>query len=295
MSRSQLGPFLGAVHAHPRFEVVAIVDSARRPFRPLEDRLRRAAIEAFNPAKQRPLPRFSSLARIAADANLPLTVPAGRDINHPDFLREVRTRWRADVAISLGCIQIFRPALLNCFEQAVNLHNGLLPDYRGLSATGWSLYRGERRSGYSYHRITPGIDAGAVLAEGALDVDESSWLAEVETRKLQGAADLAPRVLDAVDRKEVGREQSPGEGLYFSRHDSQRIRTIKRSEELSRAEILRRLRCFGLLRVRLREREWEVTGLADQGGVRFSCADGSLGVTRAAFLPPAIYRVWRAL
>ena len=299
MARSQTAAFLESAAAHPRFEVVAVVDANRAP--PIGWRggatgaLARAAMRAFNPTQLLQLPSGSRLERTARRHGVPLVTPAGRDINAAAFVEALRDRWQADVALSLGCLQILRRPLLDCFEQAVNFHNGLLPDYRGLSATSWSLYHGEPRSGVSFHRMTEGIDAGAVLVEGSVPTDESSLALEVEAAKLELAASLAPAVLEAIDQRAPGRAPTPGAGRYFSGADGRAIRTIADPRALPMAEIERRLRCFTRLRIRLDDgRWWLVTGLRRQGKPSFATAE-ALAISRALYLPPTLYRLHQAL
>ncbi len=46
----------------------------------------------------------------------------------------------------------------------LNLHSGILPDYRGVMATFWAMLAGEDEIGTTLHRITDaGIDAGPVI------------------------------------------------------------------------------------------------------------------------------------
>jgi folate-dependent phosphoribosylglycinamide formyltransferase PurN len=295
MARSQLGPFLAAAAAHPGFETACVVDTARRRPQPLLEGAQRLAITAFNGTDAAVLPRYPSLRGQAALFGVPVVTPSARDVNSVGFRDQLARLPQPLVAVSLGCLQIFGPALLGCFEQAVNFHNGLLPDYRGLDATGWSLYRGERRSGFSFHRMTTGIDEGAVLADGSVPVDETSRVTDVDREKLAAAARLAPRVLEAIERCDRGRPQDPGSGRYFSRRDGEAIRRIESPGLLSRGEVLRRLRCFSLLRIRLADGWWEATELGESGGPGVALADGALAIRRALHLPPPLYRLYRAL
>lgn len=294
MARSQLEPFLRAVAAHPRLESVGVVDTARQAFSPHREFAVRCGIGLCDRSADL-LPLYPRLDRTAAKFGVEAIVPPNRNINAPRFVDQLRGRRRADVAISLGCLQIFGRELLERFAQSVNFHNGLLPDYRGLSATGWSLYYGEKRSGFSFHRITPGVDAGAVLVDGAVDVDETTRNGEAEQRKLTLAASLAPQVLEAIDRGSPGRPQEPGAGRYHSAADCDAVRTIAQPDRITKEELRRRLRCFWRLRVQLPDGWWEVDALSERGSPRIELSDGSLAVARAKHLPPQLYRLYRSL
>jgi methionyl-tRNA formyltransferase len=59
---------------------------------------------------------------------------------------------------------------------AINSHDGLLPRYRGLNATGWALRNDEPELGLAVHHVTPGLDDGPVLAQRAIPItDDDDW------------------------------------------------------------------------------------------------------------------------
>jgi hypothetical protein len=66
--------------------------------------------------------------------------------------------------------------------------------------------------------MTEGIDAGPILVQGAVDVDERSALVEVERRKATAAAAALPRALDLIAAGDPGDPQV-GAGSYFSERD----------------------------------------------------------------------------
>ena len=236
-------------------------------------------------------PSLGIWEKVARDHGVPILTPSGRDLNARPFREELQRRWRPDAALSLGCLQIFGSDLLALFAQAINFHNGLLPHYRGLNATPWSLYNRERQTGYSFHRMTASIDEGPILVDGALPVADDANPRVVDLSKCVAAAGDARRVLDAIAAKEPGRAQAGG--AYYSRQDRRRICRIAEPSLLTSAEILRRLNCFGLLEILIGGRWWEVTQLGERGTCLFATADGHLGVRRAMFLPPALYRFYR--
>jgi hypothetical protein len=231
--------------------------------------------------------------QVAKDNGLPVLTPVGRDLNAPSFREELRHRWRPDAALSLGCLQVWSPELLGIFSTAINFHNGLLPDYRGLNATPWSLYNSEPETGYSFHHMTAGIDEGAVVVDGAFAVPDDANPRAVDLSKCVAAVADARRVFDVIAFKEPGRAQAGGS--YYSRQDRKRIGRIAEPSLLTSAEIKRRLACFGLLEIRLGGRWWEVTQLCESGTPSFATADGSLAVSRAMFLPPTLYRFYRSM
>jgi len=48
---------------------------------------------------------------------------------------------------------------------AVNLHPGLLPQYRGVSPVFWAMSRGDTYAGVTLHYLDKGIDTGAIISQ----------------------------------------------------------------------------------------------------------------------------------
>ena len=73
--------------------------------------------------------------------------------------------FRPDVGVSLDC-PILRPALFTLPRLGViNLHQGKLPDYRGMPPVFWELYHGQRVQAVTAHLIDAGLDTGPLLGE----------------------------------------------------------------------------------------------------------------------------------
>ena len=61
--------------------------------------------------------------------------------------------------LSAPDIERFRGKLL------VNLHNSLLPNYRGFHAFSWAIENGEEMIGYTLHHVVPKVDSGLILGQ----------------------------------------------------------------------------------------------------------------------------------
>lgn len=86
------------------------------------------------------------------------------NINQPEGLAQVRAL-APDLIISVRFGQILKENVIQIPRLGViNLHSGLLPEYRGVLATFWSLLYGSGEYGYTLHRITDaGIDTGDMI------------------------------------------------------------------------------------------------------------------------------------
>lgn len=299
--RTLLESFLYEIQSRDDVRLVAVCDTARtkpvaETWQSLVTMLRRLVRDSFNPPGRSRLPVVprARLHQIAGRLSVPVIVPPERNVNDPNFVEQLRNELQPTLALSLGCLQILRPELLAVFHMAVNCHDGYLPDYKGLNATAWSLYRRETRTGYTYHVIDSGIDSGPVLLQDSIEIRSEATVAEVGWEKTQRAAGEAGRVLDLmVARAEGAAQRKPGS--YFSAADRRRICNIDNPAQLDSGEILHRLRCFGVLNVRLGRSIYEITALRQADSrLSFTTADGvTLDPYRMLWLPRWLYGAYR--
>jgi UDP-4-amino-4-deoxy-L-arabinose formyltransferase/UDP-glucuronic acid dehydrogenase (UDP-4-keto-hexauronic acid decarboxylating) len=89
---------------------------------------------------------------------------------------------------------------------AYNLHGSLLPLYRGRAPINWQLVHGERQSGLTLHRMVPAADAGDVVAQQAIALDDAIDALGLTCRLL----DLMPSFMaEALAAIASGRPETP--------------------------------------------------------------------------------------
>ena len=138
--------------------------------------------------------------------------------NEPQGL-ETLAACAPDLIISARYRRILKAAAIAVPPHGVlNLHSGLLPEYKGMMATFWSMLNDEPEIGSTLHYIVDaGIDTGPIVGRAPLATDrEQTYLANVLSLYPAGCA----MVVDAVRRIETGeslrRVGQPGEGRYYS-------------------------------------------------------------------------------
>jgi len=154
----------------------------------------------------------------------------------------------SSVLMSVFWTRKFDDALLGCFTQAVNYHNGAVPDFRGLRATSWSIYRERAISGFTFHRIDDGFDTGPILAEGTVPILQADVRARVEMAKSQAAAACLPEVLEAIVQQREGRTQTHKD-RYLSSSEVRALCFISNAQDIELAEVNLRIRSFGAVRI----------------------------------------------
>jgi folate-dependent phosphoribosylglycinamide formyltransferase PurN len=219
-----------------------------------------------------------------------LVVP---DANRTESVQMLRERFQPEVLLSLFWKRKFGASFLQLFEQAVNYHNGSVPDYRGLRATPWSVYRGERRSGFTFHRISEGLDLGNVLVEGSVLIEPEASVLDIELAKTRLAASRWPEVLDAIVNRNPGTPQH--DVLLYNRvKDITRLVHIDDLTSLTSTELLRRIRAFGPVRARLGHEFLWLSGLGEPVSGPGPVSPPILGLRDGAWrLKPSDWRAHR--
>ncbi|TKB43529.1 formyl transferase [Thalassotalea mangrovi] len=140
------------------------------------------------------------------------------DVNEVSGLEKLKAS-APDLIISIRFGKILQPPAISIPELGViNLHSGLLPDYRGVMATFWALLDGQQAIGSSLHTIENGdIDRGRLLSSKAIAVEvDKSYLWHVLQLYLHTADQITDYVKQLCESKvRTGQQISEG-GNYFS-------------------------------------------------------------------------------
>jgi methionyl-tRNA formyltransferase len=291
--------------ARPRadVELVAVCDVGRIPPPGLQEvgheLLTVLAMHVFGePASLGPALRRARGLRVPRGTSI--IVPPARDVNHPEFVGLVRQELRPDAALSLGCEQILGGDLLAALSRPVNYHTGLLPTYRGLRSTAWSLYKGEAVTGFSYHLMEEGIDTGPILVQRSIPIRPGSTPKELEWEKTRLAIEAMPKVLDALVSGDSGRPQT-GTPSYFGMRDFLRVTSVADPATLSWKELEQRLHAFAVLTISIDGEPYPVTRLRRVGSehrrrpeLAFTTLDGVLvEPSRLRYLSVPLYRAYQ--
>jgi methionyl-tRNA formyltransferase len=127
------------------------------------------------------------IAHAALAAGLPVLRTA--DINR-EALPE------ADLMVVIAFGQKVADAVVNRPRLgSINLHASRLPKYRGAAPINWAILSGETVAGNSVIRLAQRMDAGDVLGQSELTIDELETAGELHDRLAADGATLLPRVV----------------------------------------------------------------------------------------------------
>ena len=286
-----------ALRSTGEHRIVGIVTTQPESFRPSGRALLRRALVALANADvplRSVLEVECDLFRLGRRHGIPVLVPPAGDPNDPAFLRDGLSPLGAELALSFYCRHRFRAPLLAAFASAVNYHDALLPAYRGVMATSFSIFAGEQVSGFTFHHMTDRLDEGPILLQEALPIEAGDNVEPLTRRKSARAAAVLPRVLELVAAGDPGRPQGD-QGSYYSAHDCMALTHLAEPANATRREIQHRIRAFGIVHLTLAGGVHPVTRLRPaRAGERLAFRtldDHLLAPDRFWGLPALFYRL----
>ena len=139
---------------------------------------------------------FRSVARLCAEHGIPAYVPDR--IDHP--LWQARLAEIApDYIFSFYYRDLLPESILaKAGKGAFNLHGSLLPRYRGRAPLNWVLVNGEDRTGLTLHHMVARADAGDIVGQCEVSIDEADTAHTLQQKMAAAAARLLAELLPAI-------------------------------------------------------------------------------------------------
>lgn len=127
--------------------------------------------------------------------------------NYPDRWAAMIAPLRPDLILTGGFNWVIPADVLAVPRLgAVNFHDGLLPRYRGMNATGWALRNDEAQLGFTAHRMTPRLDDGSILAQRAMPLGDDD---DIETIRAWQATNVPMIFQEMLARIAAGEPGTP--------------------------------------------------------------------------------------
>lgn len=135
----------------------------------------------------------------ARDAGINTVVESHRDHSSREaydakIVEHLRAH-KVDWVLLAGFMRIVTPTLLSAFPNRVlNIHPALLPSFKGLHAQQQALDAGVTITGATVHLVTPEMDDGPTIAQGAVPVHPNDTLEVLKQRILKVEHQIYPLV-----------------------------------------------------------------------------------------------------
>lgn len=152
------------------------------------------------------------------------------DVNAEPFRAMLRDRGVEFIASISGTQLYRRPLREQTPYGIVNCHGALLPAYRGLMPSFWTLANGERLGGSSVHYVDRKLDNGPIIVQRAYRIWPHDSLEDVMSRSKDLAAEV---ILECVRKVEYGpltlAPNPESERTHFSMPTPEDVRRFRRS------------------------------------------------------------------
>jgi methionyl-tRNA formyltransferase len=158
---------------------------------------------------------WRSCAHLAARHAIPVYTDAEAG---PDLLERLRA-WHPGVIYSFSYRRLLPRQILDCASiGAFNLHPSKLPAYRGRAPINWVLVNGERETGVTLHYMVERADAGDIVGQETVAIEDSDTALTLYRKLTPLAAGLISRFHPLiVSGCAPRRKQDLDAGSYFGR------------------------------------------------------------------------------
>ncbi|MEQ9930948.1 bifunctional UDP-4-amino-4-deoxy-L-arabinose formyltransferase/UDP-glucuronic acid oxidase ArnA [Pectobacterium parvum] len=162
---------------------------------------------------------YASVAKMAAEMDVPVFAP--EDVNHPLWVNRIR-ELAPDVIFSFYYRTLLSDDILQLPSfGAFNLHGSLLPRYRGRAPVNWVLVNGETQTGVTLHKMVSRADAGDIVAQSVVAIDEEDTALTLHGKCRTAAAALLAQQLPLIRSREITlTPQDDGQASYFGRRSA---------------------------------------------------------------------------
>jgi len=160
------------------------------------------------------------------------TVPKGKDRSPEAWAQELVaavSQHQPDLIVLAGFMRVLDASFLRAFKgQVINIHPSLLPAFRGMRAIEQALEARVRIAGCSVHYVVEEVDAGPVVAQGAVPVFPADSAESLAARILKIEHELLPSVVEMIANGEV-RYVTTGKGGALTFAETARLAAPEQS------------------------------------------------------------------
>ncbi|MCC6758469.1 MAG: methionyl-tRNA formyltransferase [Candidatus Omnitrophica bacterium] len=128
----------------------------------------------------------SPIKIIARDRNIPILQP--EKLRDEDFLKRIKS-FGADLFVVIAYGQILPSLVLKMPKIfCINVHGSLLPKYRGAAPVNWAVINGDKETGFTIMKMSPKMDAGEIIVQEKLNIDDDETSESLRTRMAKASA-----------------------------------------------------------------------------------------------------------
>lgn len=140
-----------------------------------------------------------SVGAVARKYGIPVTQAV--NVNSEEFLKHLRDL-KVELIVSISGTQLYKnPLLQQTPAGIINCHGALLPAYRGLMPSFWTLCNDEKTGGVTVHFVDHKLDNGPIVVQKCYRIHPRDTLEDIMARSKDLAAEA---IIEAVKLIESG-------------------------------------------------------------------------------------------
>jgi folate-dependent phosphoribosylglycinamide formyltransferase PurN len=203
-----------------------------------------------------------------------------KSINEKKFVERIKKE-NYKYAFSFCCNQIFKKRLISAFSKVINYHSSILPKYKGLNSTLWSIFYNEKYTGFSYHYIDSKIDNGNIIFQKKFMINYNHSYKRIEIFKTLLAKNSMQKVLSLILLNFSGTKQK-SEGNYYGKNDIKKLITFR--EIININKIKKIINIWGNIIFIKKNKKYFVTKISNSGQI-----------LRISHYPVFIYKILKSI
>lgn len=167
-------------------------------------------------------------------------------IQQPKFIEELKQKFiqeKPDFSLVVSYGALIKKDILEIPKvAAINIHASLLPKYRGASPIQEAILQGEKKTGITWIKMNEKMDAGDIIAQKEIAIDENDTSETLAKKLSQLAAQTTPHLLSNFIKNPQATKQNEEKATY--------CRKIKSGEGLlslnkeTAQQMLRKIRAY---------------------------------------------------
>jgi methionyl-tRNA formyltransferase len=132
---------------------------------------------------------------------------------------ELIKRLRPDLILSVGWRKLIPKSVLDMPKYgSINLHDGLIPKYRGFAPINWAIINDEKEVGLTLHYIDETADTGDILLQRKIPIDPEDTATTVYNKLLDLTPKMISDILSQIESNSIKPQpQKKLEGFFCAR------------------------------------------------------------------------------
>ena len=159
---------------------------------------------------------YDSIKKICDEKNIPvseITKITDSDVS------EIKSH-NPDLIFSVGWRRILPKSIFQIPKFGIlNLHDSLIPKYRGFAPINWAVINGETESGLTIHYIDEGIDTGDILMQKKVQIDVHDTAFDVYQKLLDISGQMLHDIIIQIENNDLNpiSQNTLPKGFFCSR------------------------------------------------------------------------------